>query len=122
MTGGTSVLLQLLGQTRQPIVNIVPLSGQNLSVGSMSLLNYANSSMPPASSITSIWGNQPQNPFIQGRKFYTRGNQSLSLQYNIPYRQQPYIPKPPPTGKFYQQSPTYPIGNTLMGGPYGLNS
>ena len=37
------------------------------------------------------------------------------------YGQQPYIPTPPPIGNFYQ-SPTYPIGNTLKGGPYGPNS
>ena len=38
----------------------------------------------------------------------------------MPYGQQQYVPTPPPIGSFYQ-SPTYPPGNMLMGGPYGLS-
>ena len=47
--------------------------------------------------------------------------QPFAPQYNMPYGQQLYIPPPPPIGSFYQ-SPIYPPGNTLTGGPYGLNS
>ena len=120
VAGNISLPLQSLGQTGQPIVNTIPLSGSNIGVGSMPFPNYASSSIPLANSIASIWTNPSQPPSGMGGHFYTGGNQLFTLQYNMPYGQQPYIPTPPPIGIFYQ-SPTYPPGNTLMGRPYGPN-
>ena len=62
VAGNISLPLQSLGQIGQPIVNNFPLSGSNIGVGSIPLPNYASSSMPPGSSIESIWANPPQPP------------------------------------------------------------